>query len=139
MLLLCSVPRQIVPHISENESCPGEGRLGYSGEKNQWTQEIKVMGSCFVTINLLALREKETLSAWASLVAPWLKNLLAMQEIRVPSPGREDPLEEGMATNSSILAWRISVDRRALSATVHKVTKSSTRKHAHPQCLLSTR
>ena len=30
-----------------------------------------------------------------------------MQEMRVPSLGREDPLEEGMATHSSILAWRI--------------------------------
>ena len=31
----------------------------------------------------------------------------AMQEIQVPSLGREDPLEEEMATHSSILAWRI--------------------------------
>ena len=31
----------------------------------------------------------------------------AMQEMRVGSLGREDPLEEGMATHSSILAWRI--------------------------------
>jgi len=30
-----------------------------------------------------------------------------MQEMRVPSPGREDPLEKGMGTDSSILAWRI--------------------------------
>ena len=30
-----------------------------------------------------------------------------MQETQVPSLGREDPLEEGMATHSSILAWRI--------------------------------
>mgnify|MGYP007134204067 CR=1 FL=1 len=35
------------------------------------------------------------------------KNLPAMQETRVPSLGREDPLEKGMATHSSILAWRI--------------------------------
>ena len=33
---------------------------------------------------------------------------LPMQETRVPSLGREDPLEEGMATHSSMLAWRIS-------------------------------
>ena len=40
----------------------------------------------------------------------WVKNLPAMQEMkgtRVQSLGREDPLEEGMATHSSILAWRI--------------------------------
>ena len=36
-----------------------------------------------------------------------VKNLPAMQEIRVHSLGQEDPLENGMATQSSILAWRI--------------------------------
>ena len=36
-----------------------------------------------------------------------VKNLPAMQEIWVPYLGLEDPLEEGMATHSSILAWRI--------------------------------
>ena len=35
------------------------------------------------------------------------KNLPAMRETWVPSLGGEDPLEEGMATHSSILAWRI--------------------------------
>ena len=40
------------------------------------------------------------------LVAQMVKNLLAVQETWVPSLGREDPLEEGMATHSSILAWR---------------------------------
>ena len=36
-----------------------------------------------------------------------VKNLPAMQETRVPSLGQEDPLEKGMATHSSILAWEI--------------------------------
>ena len=36
-----------------------------------------------------------------------VKNLPAVQETWVPSLGREDPLEKGMATHSSILAWRI--------------------------------
>ena len=36
-----------------------------------------------------------------------VKNLPAMQETWVRSLGREDPLEKGMATHSSILAWRI--------------------------------
>jgi len=40
-------------------------------------------------------------------VAQTVKNLPAMQEIWVPYLGLEDPLEEGMATHSSILAWRI--------------------------------
>ena len=44
---------------------------------------------------------------WASLVAQSVKNLRAMQETWVQSLGREDPMEESMATHSSILAWRI--------------------------------
>ena len=42
-----------------------------------------------------------------SLVAQMVKNLPAMWEIQVQSLGQEDPLEKGMATHSSILAWRI--------------------------------
>ena len=41
------------------------------------------------------------------MVAPTVKNLPAMQETWVQSLGREDSLEKGMATHSSILAWRI--------------------------------
>jgi len=47
---------------------------------------------------------------YASQVAQWVKNLPAMQETQamwVRSLSEEDPLEEGMATHSSILAWRI--------------------------------
>ena len=43
---------------------------------------------------------------WVSLVAQLVKNLPAGQEISVQSLDWEDPLEEGMATHSSILAWR---------------------------------
>ena len=42
-------------------------------------------------------------------------------------PGWEDPLEEGMATHSSILAWRIPIERGAWRAMVHRVAKSQTR------------
>ena len=44
---------------------------------------------------------------WASLVAQMVKNLPAMWETCVQSLGQENPLEKGMATHSSILAWRI--------------------------------
>ena len=44
---------------------------------------------------------------WASLVAQMVKNLPAMQETWVQSLGQKDPLEKGMATQSSTLAWRI--------------------------------
>ena len=47
------------------------------------------------------------LYSWASLVAQMVKNLVAMWETLVQSLGWEDALEEGMATHSSILAWRI--------------------------------
>ena len=49
----------------------------------------------------------EERSFGASQVAQMVKNLPAMQEIRVQSLGREDHLEKGMETHSSILAWRI--------------------------------
>ena len=44
---------------------------------------------------------------WASLVAQLVKNSPTMWETWVQSLGREDPLEKGKATHSSILAWRI--------------------------------
>ena len=43
----------------------------------------------------------------ASPVAQMVKNLPAMQETQVQSLGQEDPLEKGMATYASLLAWRI--------------------------------
>ena len=52
-----------------------------------------------------------------------VKNPLAMQETQVLSLGWEDPLEEGIATHSSILAWRIPMDRGAWQAAAHGVTK----------------
>ena len=52
---------------------------------------------------------------WASLVAQMVKNLPAMWETWVLSLGWEDPLEEGMEIHSSILAWRIPMDRGALT------------------------
>ena len=54
------------------------------------------------------------------------KNLPAMQETWVQSLCWEDPLEEGMATYSSILAWRIPMGRGAWQTTVHGVAKSQT-------------
>ena len=49
----------------------------------------------------------ETVTTLASLVAQTVKNLLGVQKTRARSLGREDPLEEEMATHSSVLAWRI--------------------------------
>ena len=55
--------------------------------------------------------------SWASLVAQMVKNPPAMRETSVWSLGWEDPLEESMATHSSILAWRIPMDRGVWRAT----------------------
>ena len=65
--------------------------------------------------------------ARASLVAQTVKNPPAMQETGYRSLGWEDPLEEGMATHSSNLSWRIPMDRGAWWATVQRVAKSRTR------------
>ena len=44
---------------------------------------------------------------WSSLMAQTVKNLPGMQETQVQSLSQEDPLEKGMATHSSILAWSL--------------------------------
>ena len=63
----------------------------------------------YKTIYFTLQREKRLrlLSAWVSLVAQMVKNLPAMQETQVQSLAQEDPLEKGMASPASILAWRI--------------------------------
>ena len=79
--------------------------------------------------------------SWAFLVAQMVKNPLTMQETWVQFLAWEDPLEEDMATHSSILDWRIPMGRGAWWATVHAkshkeldhwVTKHSTQ---HSLCL----
>ena len=57
-----------------------------------------MIGGCSLLIKMVK---------WASLVAQMVKNSLAMQKTWVQSLGRKDPVEEEMATHSSILAWRI--------------------------------
>ena len=55
-----------------------------------------------------------------------VKNLPVMQEMQVQPLGWEDSLEKGMATYSSIPAWRIPMERGAERVTVHGVAKSRT-------------
>ena len=59
------------------------------------------------------------------LVAQTVKHRPAMWETWVRSLAWEDPLEEGIATPSSILAWRIPMDGGAWRATAHRVAKKS--------------
>ena len=74
----------------------------------------------------ISLGWEDPLEEKASLVAQMVKNPPAMWETWVQSLGWEDSLEEGMATHSSILAWRIPMDRRAWRMTVHGSKKSQT-------------
>ena len=67
------------------------------------------------------------LSDFTFLVAQSVKNLPAVRETWVQSLGCEDPLEEGMATHSSLLDWRIPMDGGPWRATVHGVANSPTR------------
>ena len=62
----------------------------------------------------------------ASLVAQRVKSLPAMWETQLQSLGWKDPLEKEMATHSSILAWKIPMEKGAWWATVHRVAKSLT-------------
>ena len=62
----------------------------------------------------------------ASLVAQTEKNLSAMWETWVRSLGWKDLLEEGLATHSRILAWRIPWTEKSVTPTTHGVTRSQT-------------
>ena len=73
--------------------------------------------------------------SWASLVAQSVKNLPAIRETWVQSLGWEDPLEEGMATHSNILEWRIPMDRGAWRATVHGVAEWDTTEWLSLACI----
>ena len=73
---------------------------------------------------------------WASVVAQTVKNLPVMRETWVLSLVWEDPLEESMATYSSILAWRIPMDRGAWRAAVHGIAESDTTEQLSTQHVL---
>ena len=59
------------------------------------------------------------------MVTQSVKNPPAVQETQIPSLGWEDPMEKGTATHSSILAWRIPVDRGARWVTIYGGLKES--------------
>ena len=79
--------------------------------------EDKVENQCFTSVYPVI---------WASLVAQAVKNLPSVQETWVRSLGWEGLLEEGMATHSSILAWKSPMYRGAWWATLHRVAESQT-------------
>ena len=69
-----------------------------------------------------------------------IKNLPAMRETWFHSLGWEDPLKEGMASHSSILAWRIPMDRGAWRAAIQGAAKGQTAlsaaQHMHLSALM---
>ena len=71
-----------------------KSRCGSGGRKKEWGW-------------VLSGGKNQKVLVWVSLVAQTVKNPPAMQETWVQSLGQEDPLEKGMPTHSSILAWRI--------------------------------
>ena len=101
--LLCLGGECGCPQIQEGSS--GEtGRsaaAGIAGGTPRGIAELHTSG------NTRVLSVSLTKDPGASLVAQTVKNQPAMQETWVPSLSWEDPLEEGMATNSSVLAWKM--------------------------------
>ena len=75
-----------------------------------WNPSRWVLG---ITLSLFFMLTEHII--WASLVAQMVTNPPAMQGTWVQSLSCEDPLEEGMATQSSILAWRIPYGQRSLA------------------------
>ena len=79
---------------------------------------IHVEFDCFPKLDFKIIKIK--------IVSQLVKNPPAMQETPVRSLGWKDPLVEGMATHSSMLAWRIPMNKGAWQATVHGIAKSQT-------------
>ena len=125
--------------------------MGLQGVRDDWASNIFpftfacspntycVLGSVFLDhTDLLRKCLPENWRQWASLVAQTVKESARHAAGRVWSLGREDPLEEGMAALSSILAWRIPMDRGAWRATVHGVATSWARPSGHSTMILQT-
>ena len=75
---------------------------------DQGGRHLSIIASCTASAGYLLWHLwGHLVPVWASLVAQMVKRLPTMQETRVRSLGREDPLEKEMATHSSILAWKI--------------------------------
>ena len=118
-------------------------RLCYMGQltlRKAWTNQNEkdtLKWCCSFWERRLSIRDFEDKEVkwqeipWASLVAQTVKNLPTMRETWVWSLDWEDPLEEGMATHSSILVWRIShgenpMDSGAWQTTAQRVAKNRT-------------
>ena len=103
-------------HFHFSLSCIGEGNgnplqcscLENPRDMEAWWAAVYGVAQSWTRLKRFSSRMA---SLEASLVAQIVKNLPAMRETWVQSLGWEDPLEEGMAIPSNILAWRIPMDR----------------------------
>ena len=86
---------------------------GFQGLRGAGSEEMVAKG-----YKLLITRQ---ICSWD--LAQSVKNLPAQQETWVGSPDREDPLQEEMATHSSMLAWKNPMDRRTWQAIVHGIAR----------------
>ena len=87
----------------------------------------KITNVFFVFVFLIYYLCEKYYKPFIALVTQMVKNLPVMWETYFLSLGWEDPLDKGMAAHSSILAWRIPMDRKTWWAIAHGVTKSQTR------------
>ena len=90
-----------------------------SGPITSWETD----GEIVETVSDFILGGSKITATSTSLVAQTVKHLSTMRETRVQSLGREDLLEEEMATHSSILAWKMAWTEESGRATVHGVAK----------------
>ena len=107
--LLCARRASLVAQLVKNPPAMQETQIQFLGQEHALEEIVyPLQYSC------------------ASLVAQVVKNSPAMQKSWVCFLDWEDPLQEGMTAHSSILAWRIPMDRGPWPATVHGVAKSWT-------------
>ena len=100
--------------------CPPPGDLPHPGIELVTLTSPALAGRFFTTSatwgkNVSLCVAFSVIALWASLVAQTIKNP-PMRETRVQSLGWEDPWEEGMVTHSSVLTWRIRMDKGAWQA-----------------------
>ena len=105
---------QLIHCIPDPEWNSGNYGLYWTGAENH-TQTLAFLLGTFY---------QELIQSWACLVTQRVKNPPAVQETWIWSLSWGDPLEEGMAIHSSILAWRIPTDRGAPQATVPRVAET---------------
>ena len=91
----------LFPFYRENK------RVVILNDLSQVTQLENGRARILTQVNLCIVFLSTIHTTWASLVVQTVKNLPAVLETQVRSLGQEDPVEKGMATHSSILAWRI--------------------------------